>query len=338
MGATEGTVGDVRVHIRGNHLTLGEPVSRRFPRILAGEQQPALASAQSGRRELADWLTRPDHPLTARVLVNRVWHWHFGLGLVRSTDNFGVLGDTPTHPDLLDWLAGRLIEDGWSIKALHRRLLLSAAYQRSAAFDPVAAERDPDNRLHWRWQRRRLHAEELRDSLLAVAGSLDRTMGGTLFQGNNRGYVPGYPNGVYDRYDFPRRSVYLPVVRSMLYDVFQWFDFPDPSTANGERASTTIAPQALFALNGQLMTDQALQFARSLVESDATDEARLHRAYARAFGRGPTAAEMDRARAFLQRLEAEWARQKLPAAERPLRVWQGLCRVLLAANEFVFLD
>ncbi|MFO0880395.1 MAG: DUF1549 domain-containing protein [Gemmataceae bacterium] len=338
MGATEGTVTDVRVHIRGNHLTLGDTVPRRFPRLLAGENQTALAPTQSGRRELADWLTRPEHPLTARVLVNRLWHWHFGIGLVRSTDNFGTLGDTPTHPDLLDWLARQFIEDGWSIKALHRRILLSAAYQRSAAFDPVAAERDPDNRLHWRWQRRRLHAEELRDSLLAVAGSLDRTMSGSLFQGNNRGYVPGYPNGIYDRYDFPRRSVYLPVIRSMLYDVFQSFDFPDPSTPNGERASTTIAPQALFALNGQLMTDQSLRFARSLVESASTDEARLHRAYERAFGRAPTAAEVVRASSFLHRLDAEWARQNLPASERPLRVWQGFCRVLLAANEFVFLE
>ncbi|MFO0926233.1 MAG: DUF1553 domain-containing protein [Gemmataceae bacterium] len=338
MGATEGTVGNVRVHFRGNHLTLGAEVPRRFPRVLAGDAPPVIDARQSGRRELAAWLTRPDHPLTARVLVNRVWHWHFGGGLVRSTDNFGLLGDRPTHPELLDWLALRFVADGWSIKALHRRILTSAAYQRSSTWDETAATRDPDNRLHGRWSRQRLDAESIRDAILAVSGSLDRTMGGSLMQGANRGYVPGYPNGVYDRYDAPRRSVYLPVVRSMLYDVFQAFDFPDPSAPSGERASTTIAPQALFALNGRLMADGSRQFAQTLLAVDGPDDRRVARAYDRAFGRPAIADEVAAALDLTRRLEDEWARQGVPGPDRRARAWQGLCRVLLSSSEFIHIE
>src|SRR5262249_33321054 len=192
MAVAEGTPGNLRIHLRGNHLTLGREVPRRFPRILAGEKQSPIEGKQSGRLQLAEWLTRRDNPLTPRVLVNRLWHWHFSAGLVRSPDNFGALGDRPVNQPLLDWLAVRLVESGWSVKAMHRLIMLSSTYQMSGAHDERAALVDPENHLHWRWQRRRLDAEEVRDALLAVSGQLDSAMGGSLMQGSNRGYVPGY--------------------------------------------------------------------------------------------------------------------------------------------------
>src|SRR5262249_48079111 len=159
---------------------------RRFPRIIAGLNQPPIDPKRSGRQELAAWLTRPEHPLTSRVMVNRLWKWHFGEGLVRSPDNFGKLGDRPVNQPLLDWLAVQFVKRGWSIKAMHRLLMLSSTYQMSTAYDERAATFDPENRLHWRMNRRRLDAEEIRDAILAVSGSLDATMGGSLFQGANR--------------------------------------------------------------------------------------------------------------------------------------------------------
>src|SRR5262249_2075524 len=150
---------DLPIHIRGNHLTLGEVVPRRFPQVLAGKDQPPIGATRSGRLELASWLTRSDHPLTARVMVNRIWLGHFGEGLVRSPENFGRLGDRPSHPELLDWLAHRFVESGWSIKAMHRLIMLSSTYPMSTQYDRGAALSDPENRLHWRMSRRRLEAE-----------------------------------------------------------------------------------------------------------------------------------------------------------------------------------
>ena len=164
----------------------------------------------SGRLKLAEWLTQPDHPLTARVLVNRVWQAHFGEGLVRSPDNFGRLGEKPTHPELLDWLATEFVEHGWSIKSLHRLILNSAVWQQTTDFNEVANTIDPENRLLWRMNRRRLEAEAIRDSLLAIGGDLDTTMGGTLLPTENRKYVTSTANINIDVYEAPRRTVYLP--------------------------------------------------------------------------------------------------------------------------------
>src|SRR5207244_1588684 len=164
---------------------------------------------------------------------------------------------------------------------------LSDMYQTAGTWNETAAALDPDNRLLWRFPRQRLDAESLRDALLAVGGNLDRTMGGSLLEGANRSYVRGYPNGAYEKYDYPRRSVYLPVIRSMLYDVFQAFDFADPSTPNGERTATTVAPQALFMLNGKLLADQSRQLAKRLLDSGRDDPGKVQELYERAFGRPP---------------------------------------------------
>ncbi len=339
MAVSDGKPTNLRIHLRGSHLTLGREVPRQFPRILAGDKQAPVDERQSGRLQLAEWLTRPDHPLTSRVLVNRVWRWHFGEGLVRSTDNFGKLGDRPTHPELLDWLAVRFVEGGWSLKALHRLILLSNTYQMSTTYEDRAARADPENRLHWRHDRRRLEAEELRDSLLAVSGKLDLTMGGNLYPGDNRAYVIGYPNSTYDKYDFNRRSVYLPVIRSDVYAVLQAFDFPDPSVPSGERATTTVAPQALFLMNGRIVAEQTRHLAETLQADAGLDAAgRVRVLYERAYSRPPTTAEIARALDFVHRCEEALVAEKLEETERQRRAWQSLCRIVLAANEFIYLE
>ena len=340
MSVAEGKVGDLPVFLRGNHLTRGPVVPRRFPTILAGLDQPALGTRQSGRLELARWLASPRNPLTARVIVNRVWRWHFGQGLVRTVDNFGKLGELPSHPELLDWLATQFIGDGWSLKALHRRILTSQVYQMSTTWNEQAAQIDPENRLLWRMPRRRMDAEQLRDSILAVSGQLDATMGGTLlatapFQDLSVTGVSRNPA----LYQSTRRSVYLPVLRSALYDVFQAFDFPDPAVLNGDRATTTVASQALFMMNGPIVRRTAEHLADTLLSHrDIDDRDRLERACRLILGRPAAPDEIAEWESFLRRYQAATSL----AAEGPERrrrlAWQGLCRALLSSNEFVTIN
>ncbi|VTR95169.1 secreted protein containing duf1549 : Uncharacterized protein OS=Pirellula staleyi (strain ATCC 27377 / DSM 6068 / ICPB 4128) GN=Psta_3103 PE=4 SV=1: PSCyt1: PSCyt2: PSD1 [Gemmata massiliana] len=326
---------NLRVHLRGNHTTLGADAPRRFPQIMAGGAPLPLGADRSGRRELAEWLTRPDHPLTARVMVNRIWAGHFGAGLVRSTDNFGRLGDRPTHPELLDWLAAEFVGAKWSVKHMHRLIVTSAAYRMSSQAEPAALQKDPDNKLLSHFTRRRLDAEEVRDGMLAVSGLLDRKVGGTLLKATPRQYVTGTGNRNYEGYAHTRRSVYLPVVRSAVYDVFQTLDFPDPSVPNGQRTATTIPTQSLFMLNSALADQAAEAFAKAVLAVRSTDAGRVHEAYRRVYGRPPTDREEARVLAYLQKSEEASG----PAAEgSQLRVWRGLCRVLLASNEFVFVE
>jgi hypothetical protein len=337
MAASDHKPIDLRIHLRGNHLTQGREAPRQFPRIFAGPKQTPIDASQSGRLQLANWLTQPGQPLTSRVMVNRLWHWHFGTGLVRSVDNFGLLGDKPSHPELLDWLACQFVESGWSIKAMHRLIVLSSTYQMSAAYNDAAFQTDPDNRLHWRHPRRRLEAEALRDGLLVLGDNLDLAMGGTVFDGKNRQYVPGYPNANYDKYDIPRRSVYLPVVRSDLFVVFQAFDFADPSFPSGERATTTVAPQALFLMNGKIVHEQTrLWTVKLLADKKLDDAGRIRRMVAQAFGRPPSTREIARSLEFVSRMESEWARMKM--ADPRGQAWQSLARVLVSANEFVYVE
>jgi len=341
MGVAEGNVQDLRIHVRGSHWDLGEVVPRRIPRAFARAESPSVHGPTSGRLALADWLSRPANPLTARVMANRIWRWHFGAGLVRTPDNFGRLGERPTHPELLDWLAIRFIESGWSVKAMHRLILSSAAYRMSVRSDEAAGAVDPENRLRWRFDRRRLEAEAIRDSLLAVSGALDLSMGGTLLVTKNREYVATTISTNATTYTSPRRSVYLPVVRSALYEVFQVFDFSDPSVPNGDRDATTVAPQALFLMNGELARSSSRRFAeRLLVERSDVDD-RIERAYRLAFGRPPIEVERAEAREFLERygraLDSA-LHAPLDEPKRRLRIWEGFCRSLFSASEFIHVD
>jgi len=327
------------VHIRGSHLTLGREVPRQFPRILAGEQQTPIGNEKSGRLPLAEWLTRSDHPLTARVMVNRIWQGHFGTGLVRSPDNFGRLGERPTHPELLDWLARRFVDSGWSMKEMHRTIMHSSTYRMSTAWNDKAKAIDPENRLYWQMNRRRLEAEAIRDSILAVGGTLDFTMGGSLLPMENRAYVTSTANVNPAIYENTRRSIYLPVVRSALYEVFQAFDFADPSMLNGKRQTTTIAPQALFMMNSKLVAAQTKALASRLLKDEKLDDTgRVHRVYLLCYSRLPSLQETKRALQYLDQY-AE-ARQQIQPDDGGSRLdgWRSFCRAIIAANEFVYLE
>jgi cytochrome c553 len=330
----ESTPADIKVHVRGNTQTLGDLAPRKFPRIIAGDKQPAIPARASGRLQLADWIASPDNPLTARVIVNRVWQHHFGEGLVRTPDNFGSLGERPTHPELLDWLASRFIEDGWSLKKLHRRILLSAVYQRSSRGQP--SQGDPENRLLARFERRRLEAEAIRDAMLFVAGTLDRTAGGSRLDNGNFEYVTNDQSHTRTRYDAPCRSIYLPVIRNNVYDFFQAFDFVEPHVPTGKRDSTVVAPQALFMMNNPLVVAQSRRFAESLLAAADTDEKRIETAYQRAFGRAPRPDEVSRTIGFLQRYQEGLA--ETDKANRRLAAWQAFCQVLFASSEFITIE
>ena len=335
MGVTDSTnvVKTLPVHIRGSHLSLGKPVPRGFPQVMqVASLRSEMPEKQSGRLELAQWLASPQHPLTARVMVNRIWRWHFGQGLVASTDNFGILGERPSHPELLDWLARKFIAEGWSVKAMHRLIMASAAYQRATkpAADARRSVVDSENRLLSHFPIRRLEAEEVRDSVLFVAGLLERTMGGKTIPVKNREFFFNHTSKDATTYDSPRRALYLPVVRNNVYDLFEQFDFPDPAVPNGNRNATVVAPQALLMLNSDLVGKAAEKFAASLLASASDDVRRIELAYQKAYARPPTAKELARAKKFLTDFKPDSAAS--PSA------WAVFCQSLLAANEFIYLN
>ncbi|MGV3484882.1 MAG: PSD1 and planctomycete cytochrome C domain-containing protein, partial [Planctomycetaceae bacterium] len=242
MGVSDGPiVTSLPIHIRGSHHNLGDPVMRAFPEVMrTSAVPPIMPRHQSGRLEFANWVASTQHPLTARVLVNRVWRWHFGSALVESTENFGALADPPSHPELMDWLARQLMESGWSIKSLHRLLMRSSVYQMGSVH-PNATEVtrvDPENRLRWKFGQQRLDAEQIRDAVLAVSGRLDATVGGKTVPLRNRQFVFNHTSVDHTRYDSLRRAVYLPIIRNNLYSFFEQLDFPDPTMPMGSRKAT----------------------------------------------------------------------------------------------------
>jgi hypothetical protein len=330
----DGKIVDLPVHIRGSHLALAaQPTPRGYLSVLAGQVPgPGLPEAGSGRLELARWLFDPGNPLTARVIVNRVWQHLFGQGLVRSPSNFGVRGERPTHPALLDWLARELIADGWSLKRLHRRILLSRAWQLDSGDDAASAAIDPQNHLLWRQNRVRLEAEIVRDAILAVAGTLDRTAGGTLLTTKDRDYVTNDQSANGAQYAAPRRSVYLPVIRNAMYELFTAFDYADPSVHLDQRPQSAVAPQALLLLNSPFALEQSRAFAEASRAAGADDAARIAWIWRRAFGRAPSATEASTTMAWCARIAAG------PADGKPGDPWPALCQVVLASNEFVYVD
>ena len=270
-----------RVFIRGNPARPGEPVPRRFLAILGGDDSRPFPKETSGRLELAQSIASRDNPLTARVMVNRVWNLHFGRGLVRTPGDFGTKGDAPTHPELLDWLATRFMADGWSIKKLHRTIMLSAAYQQSSDERADAAQADPDNRLVWRMNRRRLDFEAMRDSLLACAGQLDLQMGG-------RGVALASPPYA------KRRAVYGYVDRQNLPGVFRTFDFASPDQSSPQRFVTTVPQQALFMMNSPFVIENARALvARPPYQEPNAYEEPLQQLYRRVLSRKADRAEVD---------------------------------------------
>jgi hypothetical protein len=293
------------------------------PRIVAG----------SGRRELADWLSSADNPLTARVMVNRVWLHLFGRGLVPTPDNFGAAGRPPSHPELLDTLAVDFIADGWSIKRLIRRIVLSRAYSLDSVHDARNFEADPDNSLIWHMSKRRLPAEAVRDALLFVSGRLspEPPVGSTVAR-TGEGLALFLRLAGLDSVD-THRSVFLPVVRDQVLESLALFDFADPSLVTGERTTTTGPAQALYFMNSPFVLRQAAALA-DRVHTAAGDEANgIDRAYRLAYARPPTLAERNRALAFLRAFSA-----RSGGADSARRAWTAFCQAVFAAAEFRYLD
>jgi hypothetical protein len=364
---------NMRIHRRGSYHSLGPEAPRRFLQILAGAHQKPIDDHASGRMELARWIASPDHPLTARVMVNRLWQHHFGRGLVATSGNFGRLGSMPTHPKLLDWLACRFVERGWSLKAMHRLIMLSSAYQQASTASPAGLAHDPEDLLLSRMPRRRLSAEEIRDALLAAAGQLDATMGGSLF---TEGYTPVDASRelytidisgkeTYAPFEHPRRSVYLPVLRNSRPEALKLFDVANEHEPTSVRGETTVAPQALYLLNSPFVRSMAgflaAQILRGTAAAATTHDERLKLAlddaYRLALGRKPTSDEIARTSAFIDEyialLEAQEAQPPGDVASAAegydenlaglvdlahFYAWRAVCQALFCRHEFIYVE
>jgi cytochrome c553 len=315
-GLNESTPVDLKVYVRGNPAKLGDEAPRRFLRIVAGDD-PKKFTRGSGRKELAEAIADPKNPLTARVFVNRIWQQHFGRGIVGTPSNFGSLGERPTHPELLDYLAATFIENGGSVKALHRLIVTSETYCRSVEANAMNEGIDADNRYMWRANRRRLSVEAWRDSLLAVSGRLDATLGG--------------PTTNLDNADNVRRTVYAKISRHDLNGLLRLFDFPDANITSEKRVETTVPQQQLFVLNSPFIVNQAKALAARLDKEAKEDSSRIRLAYELAFGRPPSEEEVSLGVRYLQAADAEADKNKLTRRER-------YCQALLASNEFLYVD
>lgn len=339
---------------RGNPTTPAGSVEPGFPAVLkashVGLQSPGEKPRSSLRRlSLAKWMTDPKNPLTARVIVNRLWQGHFGNGLVGTENDFGVMGDLPSHPELLDYLASQLREDGWSLKRLHKLIVLSNTYGQASDRREEASKKDVDNRLLWRFPYRRLDAEAVRDSVLAISGLLNPKMGGPgvypriareVLEGQSR---PGEGWGKSDEKEASRRSAYIFVKRAMIVPEMEILDFADTNTSCEQRPVSTIPTQALTLMNGEFLNTQARQFAERLVKEAGSDRtAQVIHAYRLAVNRSPIEKEQASALAFLARQEARIAEEDKAAGATPrdasIAALQALCLVILNLNEFAYVD
>ena len=340
MGVADGDVlSELPIHIRGSHRNFGRPIGREFPEVMRTSLvRPVFPTNQSGRLQLARWMASTQHPLTARVYANRIWRWHFGRGIVGSTENFGALGDRPTHPGLLDFLARYLMQSGWSTKDLHRLILSSHVYQMASTGSPSAASVDPENRLLWKFPLQRLDAEQIRDSMLAVAGRLDQNMRGKTVPLRNRQFVFNHTSVDHTKYDSLRRAIYLPVIRNNLYSMFEQFDFPDPTMPTGDRSETIVAPQALLMMNSGLVIDSAQAFATSVLDQADDGDSRVELAYQLALGRSATAGEKHRTLEFIDGITSQHLTGSSSVdATAVTQAWTLFCQSLFASNEFIYI-
>ncbi len=323
FAVVEGKPADARLHLKGDPEKLGDPVPRRWLEVLGGN--PISTKSGSGRLDLANWIASKDNPLTARVMANRIWLHHFGKGLVNTPNDFGTRGLRPTHPELLDWLAAEFVASGWSVKAMHRAILLSATYRQACG---------AGGDLHSGFDRRRLSAEEIRDSLLSAGGQLDRKPAEAHpFPPESAwNYSQHVPFGTF--YETDKRSVYLVQVRNRRHPFLGLFDGADPNATTPSRQTTTVPTQALYFLNDPFFHAQAEKLvARATTKPEAEHVGELFRV---ALQRAPTAKDREFAAAFLDRYAKSLA--DAPVAERPKLAWAALARVLLASNEFLFVE
>lgn len=345
LGVRDGDVADLPIHIRGSHLRLAKDPVPRGALEVTEHLVPAidLEEGNSGRLELARWMAHPDHPLTSRVAVNRIWMELFGNALVSTPSNFGLRGDRPSHPELLDHLANEFVSSGWSIKKMVRRIMNTSTWRQQVIEDSLAEEFDPENRLLWRQNRHRLRAEAVRDSVLEVSGTLDKEMGGTLLMTANRGYVTNDQSNNQARYDVPRRSIYLPVIRNAMYELFSAFDYNDPSAPISKRYSTVVPHQALFFLNSPMVLESALEIAREAMAEFENVKERVQEVHRRILCREATDSEVERAirfinnvRDFMRTEDGEEARADSVESEES--AWQAYAQALISSSEFLYLD
>lgn len=325
MAVAEGDIADAAIFTRGNHRTSGEVVPRRFLTIVDGVKQQSYPPDQSGRLQMAKSIASSRNPLTARVIANRVWRWHFGRGLVSTTDNFGIQGEAPTHPELLDFLANYLVRKDWSIKALQKLIVTSRVYQLDSRPSANQIERDPVNRWYGYWPSRPMEAETLRDSLLQLAGRLDLSTGESTVE--NVVTANPSPSDLQKNRDyfesFNQRSVYLPIVRTNLFNFYGLFDFPNPAVPKGNRDATTVPTQALFLLNSEWIRRLAEEWSDRVRTQFAEDHKRVEQIYLAALGRLPEPAEVDESLAFVSQSSEGWL---------------NLCHSMFLLNEFLYIE
>jgi hypothetical protein len=334
MASRDESPRDIAIHLRGSHKNLGAMVPRHFLQVIAGVN-PAPFEKGSGRLQLAEKLADPQNPLLARVMVNRIWKHHFGRGIVASTDNFGKTGDRPTHPELLDFLAQEFIDSGWSVKAMHRLLLLSSAYSMSNQVDDAAARVDPTNELLHHMPVRRLEGEIIRDSILAAAGTLDPALYGPSVTPHISEYQDGRgkpKSGPLDGNG--RRSIYLQVRRNFLPPLFLAFDYPLPISTIGRRGASTVASQALIMMNNEFVAKQAEQWGRRVVADEKDPRRRIEKMFVTAFARQAEETEIDEVMAFLEEQQTRYGAGH--NADDP-RAWADLAHVLFNSTEFIFI-
>ena len=349
---------DSPLFARGEVDKPGEKIPRGLPTLLAFGQTPSISPKSSGRLELADWLTAPQNPMTARVAANRVWHWLFGQGIVASVDNFGTMGRKPANPELLDFLAARLLENGWSLKKTIREIVLSRTYQLASTFDEKNFAADPENALNWRMSKRRLDAECIRDAMLSVGGTLDLHVPvGSLIARSGDGPIGGPRfRGIAEESIVNAggnfRSVYLPVPRDVLPDALDAFDFAENSLVAGARETTNVPSQALYLLNSPMVTTQAQKLADRVLAAYPADpnggasanlDQRVAHAYWLTLSRAPDAAERQAASAFFGKFPSNWSKGDTSApalrdAEDVKAAWTSFCRALFASAEFRYLN
>jgi hypothetical protein len=337
---TDGKPVNAKIMVRGEPQTLGPEAPRGFLTILGGRKLPAEEKG-SGRLELAEWITGAKNPLTARVIVNRVWGWHFGQGIVATPDDFGARGEPPSHPELLDYLASRFMEDGWSIKKLHRRIMLTRTYQTASSDDAANALKDSKNAYHWKFNRRRLDAEEIRDSLLALAGNLDPAPAAEQpfppeMQWKYTQHTPFL--GAEAAYANHKRSIYLMQQRIRKQPYLELFDGADPNAETGTRPVTTTALQALYTMNDPFFHEEADAIAVRVGMNFGSDLERLAYAYKLLYGRAPAPDELREDRAFLAAARKSLDDTTVPEWQRNREVWASLMRVMLSSSEFLTLD
>jgi hypothetical protein len=341
----DGKPANTKMQLRGDPKRLGDEVPRHFPAILGGNELPNDANT-SGRLQLAEWIADPKNPLTARVMVNRIWQFHFGRGIVPTPNDFGTRGQAPTHPELLDYLASRFVESGWSVKAMHRQILLSRTWQLSSGSEQTTAfaaqaanvQRDPNNDLYWKFNRYRLDAESIRDTLLFVGGDLDESPVGTHPFPPQHTWGWTQHNPFVATYETRRRSVYLMQQRLKKHPYLALFDGADPSSSTGSRLVSTTPLQALFVMNDPLAHAESAKLASRAIAAESDEPTRIDVAFQLAWNRPPSTEEQMECTGFLKQYRTKLVELKTPPDQVELKAWSALARVLMSSNEFVFVD